>query len=565
MKIGKISINGQSSLLTLGSDKNKTNIILDGKNSVIYGNKWNITPEVASFNKINITNGIFETGKIQTVGGSMIFKSSSLIKEWVNPTTFILEKDINLLEFDWIKISDSSASGNSNGDVDVVIINIWNDEETTYIQIHTALDIINKNYDTVTYLCSQEIINGEQKEATESDETSEQKEVKRLFNNIMIGVNSNDAVAEDLAPRALSFVEMYLNEAGQLQYSVPKMIIGDLSEAVEVQADHYNLSGFGLYGDNVYLNGSLTTKINGNCYAGINTTSTIPATIFADWNNKLKEEEQQKPDNSPIVFWAGAAIKEGEEDYKKAIRNAPFQVTQNGSIYANQGIFEGTLITKSVIEGSVIRAAKIYGWQVVDENGNIDRREAALQIYDTSSEYGIEFMQEVENGDPIKTLSLNNTGLKFKETNFINFKTLGREDIVEASFNSAFSKKILTDNTEINDSKISFYSTDNKTGEKSNLGFLKARRNSSNPDLINNEWSLGIHTIQTKEDQTTEVVETEILYYNNSSEKTVNATDFQVTENVIFGEENNGSLEYKKIIESIGSKEVIMGYDLYIS
>ena len=55
-----------------------------------------------------------------------------------------------------------------------------------------------------------------------------------------------------------------------------------------------NISGIGLYADNVFLNGSLITKSSTGNNAGVNTISGITAKKFGN------------TDNSPIIFWAGA-------------------------------------------------------------------------------------------------------------------------------------------------------------------------------------------------------------------------------------------------------------------
>jgi hypothetical protein len=57
-----------------------------------------------------------------------------------------------------------------------------------------------------------------------------------------------------------------------------KLVLGNLTGLP-------GLSGYGLYADNVFLKGSLTTSTNyqgESKYAGINTSSTITATIFND-------------------------------------------------------------------------------------------------------------------------------------------------------------------------------------------------------------------------------------------------------------------------------------------
>jgi hypothetical protein len=206
-----------------------------------------------------ITNGIFETGKIQSIGGAMIFKSSSLIKEWKGKEQIVLERDINLNIGDWIKISNSNFSNNNfsgSGDYDVKITNIVIGEngEKTITFTSTSNSTISTECDTVTYLCG-------------SDE-------KGLINNLLIGINSNDNFADSLAPRAISFSELSLEE-GKIKYSSPKMILGDLEGSKGYGDNYSHLSGFGLYGENVYLNGTLTTKVGNDSYAGVNTISGV--------------------------------------------------------------------------------------------------------------------------------------------------------------------------------------------------------------------------------------------------------------------------------------------------
>jgi co-chaperonin GroES (HSP10) len=140
--------------------------------------------------------------------------------------------------------------------------------------------------------------------------------------------------------------------------SPPKVYLGDLST---LTIEGNRLSGYGLYSDNVYLRGSLTTfyqEGESKSSAGVNT------------NSEARTESKEK-----IVFWAGAP---GTD--KESIEQALFKVTEEGSIYAEKGIFNGSVISNSEIETSIIRTANIYG------TGEGD---AALTFYDT--EKGISF------------------------------------------------------------------------------------------------------------------------------------------------------------------------------
>ena len=56
------------------------------------------------------------------------------------------------------------------------------------------------------------------------------------------------------------------------------------------------------------------------------------------------------------MFWAGAY-----NTTTDSIQKSPFQVTEEGSIYASKAIFINSLISQSEIRGVDIYAANIYG------------------------------------------------------------------------------------------------------------------------------------------------------------------------------------------------------------
>jgi hypothetical protein len=87
----------------------------------------------------------------------------------------------------------------------------------------------------------------------------------------------------------------------------PNLYLGDLKQI--------GLSGYGLYADNVFLNGSLTTQIDKENYAGVNTLNGVHATVFGETFEK--NDTPIETDASKIVFWAGASSKE-DEDIQKA-------------------------------------------------------------------------------------------------------------------------------------------------------------------------------------------------------------------------------------------------------
>jgi hypothetical protein len=101
-------------------------------------------------------------------------------------------------------------------------------------------------------------------------------------NPLIMGINSGDSkTAKDhLLGRGLTITEYGLDS--------PKLFLGDLSKLGN------NYSGYGLYSDNVYLNGSLITKSTTGKVAGVNTISGITGELSIVGNT------------SPIIFWAGA-------------------------------------------------------------------------------------------------------------------------------------------------------------------------------------------------------------------------------------------------------------------
>lgn len=157
------------------------------------------------------------------------------------------------------------------------------------------------------------------------------------------------------------------------------------------------LGGWGLYCDNVYLNGSLVTNTLTNNYAGISTTSSV----------SFQQSREGFSDSSNIVFWGGA---QGTDAL--SIQNAPFQVTEGGTLYASNAIIENSLFT-GTLHSADIHTAKIYG-------SGAQPGEPGLIIYDANS--GISFRQIIES--PLEKTEkeiykIGPTGLSLGDNNFI--------------------------------------------------------------------------------------------------------------------------------------------------
>jgi hypothetical protein len=162
---------------------------------------------------------------------------------------------------------------------------------------------------------------------------------------MIFGANSgHNNVANSLIKARGITIDNY-KESGEGE--LPVLFLGDLKAVSQ--------SGFGLYCDNVYLNGSLTTKSDGS-YAGINTKSTIKSTHFTDENK-----------NENIIIWAGDRymIGESEESNEKGddelLQGANFYVTDKGGLFAKKARIENALWVNGSITGVNIYAATISG------------------------------------------------------------------------------------------------------------------------------------------------------------------------------------------------------------
>ena len=354
--IGKLFIetNGvklyENGLLTIG------NLKLDGINGKISGSNWSIENDFANFGNINVSGkivtAVFESQKIQTVGGAMLFKPTYKINSISNN---IITVD-SVVDTDETKVNDYLILIDKQGHrIDKVYkITAINDNTIT---VNSSIDSIDLNSVIVLgpKLSNNDTIN-----------------IGRE-SSVILGINSNSNPTYLLQPEGLTMGTFDVDDATNKLSTTVKLFLGNL--------DRTSLgTGYGLYAENVYLDGSLTTKSVNTKYAGVNTYNGVTATQFND-------------DNSPIIFWAGSEGKSDEE-----IQEAKFQVTEEGSIYASQGIFKGSIISDTVISNSEIYAANIYGATLRGRIGGPDGNIAPLKIYSTDPiKGGIQFLHEDEN------------------------------------------------------------------------------------------------------------------------------------------------------------------------
>ena len=315
----------------------------------------------------HIITADFITEKVRCMGGAFIFKPTFEIEEiheLNNNTVFTLSKS-NYEYFKGFNISeDNVIIGLSNGDGNPLKKKIISKNDLNYtISIEGILEEDFKPNIIILY--------------------------GKAGADVIIGINSDSNDAGGLLKSQSLVIEGFGFNNGNLNPTV-KLLLGDLTGAPVK-----DIEGYGLYADNVYLHGGLVTEIPAEgadlTYAGVNT---IPTTVDTERFNER------------IVFWAGAS------DYANAAAS-PFYVTEQGSIYAKQGIFEGSVISESFIAKSTIQAATIEG------TGS----SPSLKIYDTGNG-GISFYKKVENIDnntnnessnietrDIETLRISNDGI----------------------------------------------------------------------------------------------------------------------------------------------------------
>lgn len=356
---GNINLN-QNGILKLGSiemhgGNETTQAYLKSEND-----NWLIREDgVAIFNDIyadnvHLQDTILEIGTIQAMGSLMVFKDSWSIVD-VNNNIITINALTNLDIDDWI------YSGK----------NIYKIVDIVQTDSFTTLTL-NK-----TYAINDGLI------ITKFGKTSDTETPGFILS--ILGeqaiINDNRAFASGNALTISDFIE----ENGALTYK-KRLILGQLDGTIDA-----NITGLGLYADNVFLNGSLTTKVDNDSYAGINTIGEATATVF------------DGKDQSRIIFWAGSSSSANID-----IQAAPFQVTENGSIYARKGIFRDSIISDSIIQGADIYAARIHGGTTTESS--------SLTIYDTS--LGIIFKEGYKTTEK-EVFSIHTNGLQQNGDYFI--------------------------------------------------------------------------------------------------------------------------------------------------
>lgn len=527
----------------------------DKTNPTIKSSLWTIDKDKAVFNNViaqggTIENVVFKNSTVQGAGGIMFFKpsySGTSISSTDTETVFIVEET-------GLKIGDHVIVNGQEGDVTTI--------EQTRVTISGVKFEKDKTV-SIIKLYNNSLVDGK----------------INLTDNLLIGVNS--LRAEQLQNGTVGKNEDCHLFRGGLTVTLPTVVTktinsGETQTIVEYPnkpnlfiGDLYPITGkpgYGLYGDNVYLNGTLTTKVksdNSPTYAGVNTIDgyNVDENLFKDKDNSQK-----------IVFWAGAI---GED--KLSVQQAPFQVTDKGNLYAKAGTFTDSVFSNSKIEGSKIYGADIYtasihGWAGTSEDGD----SSALNIYNTSK--GIIFKEE-KDYRPTTDTKIDTTKKYYKKNPDETYSMVEIPKEAEISSYYEFIEKTLyqisktgfvTPQKEfitISDNTIDFsgdsFRVDTKKGEKEIDRILLSKDGVSCFTVLDNESSsqksylsfskdkVSLKTITSGEKP--DIITGELSVEDN---KITSNGNFFAQRNILFG----NSLEYRKVTE--GKTEV--GYDLYI-
>lgn len=397
---GKISL---GSLELYGGSGNSDGYIRTNAN--VGNGAWEINEDGSArfdnitVNEAKIRNSVLEVDTVQTVGSRMVFKESLVGYSNDNKEA---NEHIVYLE-GWMDQMPGKEEWIWNGSYFFQVEEIWETqyyvlEQGEYQQVEKGSSFnpentyyINtgENYDPISFptFCTKVKINSPAIISLAPRQVFSRVGKKEESIISILGANSVQYDSTDFAignTLTIAKIDEDKNKNEKITFS-PQLVLGNLKNFDS------RMEGYGLYCDNVHLNGTLST---GGYSAGISTSNSAFFT-------------QDTEDKSSIIFWGGATDQNN-------ISAAPFQVTEEGTLYAQKAIIIGK-ITGSEIYGSTIYGAELRGWK-----GN---ESAALSIYDTSS--GIEFKSVLDEDTILTLFKINSSGLAIGNDNFIQIQGSG--------------------------------------------------------------------------------------------------------------------------------------------
>lgn len=395
----------QNGEIKLGSNKNL--ITFDGKTGIIQtsnfnnGLGWKISPTESVFNDVvvrgSIKASVLEYGEVQSVGGILIIRPSSIIKN----IQIIAENGENNEN-----IENSESKENSENKI------IFTIEDATGFQIGDYCLITENQGSSKLYFLIDRVENNDIYVTINKTTLDTGVDFNKYVgvplidmgvetNNRNIGLGLNSSTNNSLVEANSLSVFEFDSENKQLN---TKIILGQIPNN---EGLYGNMAGtYGLYAENVLLSGSLVTSFEEEggsitkYYSGISSAYDNLSGEYAVSSEKLfPNDENGCGGSSEILLWAGAPGTSASD-----VEKSKFYVDRNGNLYANSGRFEGSIITDSIIEAGEIKTAKITG------NGTKDY---GLVFQDVSN--GIRFQKSTKNEQDqivyIDLFTLNSSGI----------------------------------------------------------------------------------------------------------------------------------------------------------
>lgn len=453
---------------------------MDGGTSSIFAPTWRLTPDWAYFQNVDvagkITTTVFEPNHVQAVGGTMIFKPSYKViaikpyESFPNRTEVWIDIGQNVYEFmrDLTGGFDSSTAVEP-GDIDALFyLQCSVDDYFYFIATKSGSPIKDSLYRirSIGYIIATkdgEIISESQIGNYDEEDIvycARLRVMPKLADDInvipditsicvlgkntsisggttipgsaVIGINSNDGGNNFLRPRGLTISTLNVVNKDVEDVTVeykqklvnPNLFLGDLSHAqLDLGYDNVvsDYLGYGLYANNVLLNGALLTKGPSNTWAGVSTLSKTPMIMFEE--NNVVPVTPGATGTAPIVMFAGAS---GLTPYE--IQNSTFQVAEDGCVYAKELFVQGGIWSGGEIHGADIYTARIHGTGTSEDG-------YGLAFYDTRN--GIMFFRS-GGGTYTETFSIGSTGITASkpQTDTILFNPSSRRTIISVGTNA---------------------------------------------------------------------------------------------------------------------------------
>lgn len=322
------------------------------------GYGWQIRSDgSADFNNITargkIRSSLFEYNKISSVGGSLYIAPtiyvedySSSIEEISISTLETQENPVISFQTSWILPYSTLTNLNGHtwnkGDFIKIDGEIVSESSNDFVKyeisgVDATIDLI-KSIDNSTTEITITF-------STNQFKQGQIKDKKFIPGTMLILYGTSDnkkglylTAAGDNSP----YIDVY-DDTNESE-SIPAARLGNLTGIRDFSFSEDPLEGYGLYSSNAYLRGKLVLP-----QAGISDQ----VEVGYNGGDLYTTINQENPEGNSVRLWAGGKQpKTGEEV-------APFIVTQDGSLYAQKGIFKGVVkAVNSEFQGS-IKAAGI--------------------------------------------------------------------------------------------------------------------------------------------------------------------------------------------------------------